>query len=74
MGWEEESEVGSYKAITLVATIDKGLFLEAINCQQMSSLVISPVKRKKEKSDLASLYCIFTNIEVYTIMKHCLKR
>ena len=48
MGWEEDSEVGSYKAITLVATIDKGLFLEAINCQQMSSLVILLEKRRKK--------------------------
>ena len=49
MEWEEESEVGSFKAITLVAAVDKGLFLEAINCQQMSSLVISQAKRKKGK-------------------------
>lgn len=48
VGWKEESEVGSYKTITLVVAIDKGLFLEAINCQQMSSLVISPAKRKKK--------------------------
>ena len=47
MGWKEKSKVGSYTAITLVAAIDKGLFLEAINCQQMSSLVISLGKRKK---------------------------
>ena len=73
MGWKEKSKVGSYTAITLVAAIDKGLFLEAINCQQMSSLVISLAKRKKEKSDLASLYCIFPNNEVNAIMKHCVK-
>ena len=56
MGWEEESEEGSYKAITLVATIDKGLFLEAINCQQMSSLVISSAK-KKERKIRFGLFC-----------------